>query len=60
MPELTEQAFAFLGLRVWSVRSLVCWHLLGGSWVGISRVVSPLIWVITLVNLLIYPIGSYP
>ena len=30
-------------------------NLLGGSWVVISRVISPLIWVITIVILLITP-----
>ena len=29
--------------------------LLGGSWVAISGVISPLIWVITIVTLLITP-----
>ena len=30
--------------------------VLGGSWVVISRVISPLIWVITIVTLLITPL----
>ena len=30
--------------------------LLGGSWVVISRVISPLIWLITIVTLLITPL----
>ena len=29
------------------------WTLLGGSWVVISRVISPLIWVISIVTLLL-------
>ena len=30
--------------------------MLGGSWVVISRVISPLIWVVSTVNLLITPL----
>ena len=30
--------------------------ILGGSWVVISRVISPLIWAITIVTLLITPL----
>ena len=32
------------------------WTLLGGSWVVISGVISPLIWAITIVTLLISPL----
>ena len=38
------------------VSSLKSLFLLGGSWVVISGVVSPLIWVITIVTLLITPL----
>ena len=34
--------------------------LLGGSWVVISRVLSPLIWVTTIVTLIITPSYNYP
>ena len=43
---------AVAGVAVWS-QSL---GLLGGSWVVISGVISPLIWVITIVTLLITPL----
>ena len=32
------------------------WRLLGGSWVVISRVRSPLIWIMIIVTLLITPL----
>ena len=41
---------------VLACRRLATASLLGGPWVVISRVVSPLIWVITTVSLLITPL----
>ena len=35
---------------------LYCGPLLGGSWVVTSRVISPLIWIITIVTPLIAPL----
>ena len=32
------------------------WELLGGSWVAISGVISPLIWVIIIATLIITPL----
>ena len=40
------------GLGIWGSGS----NLLGGSWVGISVVIRPLIWVMTIVTLLIAPL----
>ena len=37
-------------------RTTIVLGILGGSWVVISRVLSPLIWVITTVTLLITPL----
>ena len=53
--------FKSFGLAVFRLRSYrdhgrwrwLCKVLLGGSWVVISRVISPLIWVISIVTLLI-------
>ena len=38
------------------VRHLIVSGILGGSWVDISRVISPLIWVISTATLLITPL----
>ena len=47
---------AGLGVPPWCVQKFVSARsLLGGSWVVIRRVISPLIWVIRTVTLLITP-----
>ena len=67
-PTLTRQPQS--NLRLWSCCNflihfleqslarllMVKWGLLGGSWVVISRVISPLIWVITIATLQITPL----
>ena len=46
LEDLSVLGFGYLGAEI----------LLGGSWVVISGVVSPLIWVISVVTLLIIPL----
>ena len=63
MSSRLSSSVSLLPARAWQLDQegvLESCSLLGGSWVVISRAISPLIWVISIVTLLITPSYNYP